>query len=1538
MKTKLIFKYSAFIFLFLTAITLQAQRKMEALDRGVVAVKKGNGVYLSWRIAANELRNVGFNIYKDGVKVTDEPIYESSNYTDVNGTSDTHYAVAAVVDQTEQEKSDEVSVWGGQYLEIPVVAINGRWDTYTINDASVGDLDGDGQYEVVVKRLPVNTDPSATDYNLLEAYKLDGTLLWRINLGPNIANAVETNFLVYDFDGDGKAEIATRTSDGMIDGTGVNIGDRDNDGIVNYRYSLKLNSTYYRIAGPDYISIFEGETGKELGWDIYIERDPLVQWGNPGMNDGQLAHRATKCMWTVAYLDGKHPSMVNSRGIYHRIKLEAWDWNGINLTKRWAWDSNPGGTATVYTGQGNHQLSCADVDDDGCDEIIYGSMTVDNDGTGLYSARTGHGDALHVGDMDPDRPGLEIWDCLENSSDWGATFRDARTGEILIRYHSNRDCGRCAAGDINPDYKGYELWAATECPMYDPAGHVVGSNNVPQNFMIWWDGDLSREFLTDANFSSDLGYGIPDISKYNTETKDNYSIFRANGTATNNWTKGTPCLQADVIGDWREEIVVRTPDNNAMRIYTTTMPTDQRIPTLMHEPQYRIAISWQNNAYNQPPHPGIYLGTETQDIPPYPFSNGELVWKNGPDWNTTSSNWLDEDENPMNYTDGADVLFDYNGDNASPVNVAQTLKPHSLRVQSQNDYTFEGAGQLSGHMELLKAGTGTLTLSNTSNNYSGETMVYYGTLQLKSNLDSSHVTVCRFGTLYAGDTLGNGLWVKTDASFSPGSEAGEAVRIAINNNLTLQDGAKVYFDLSGDPNAGTGSNDQIVVSGNVSAVGTCRLIFNRLDGVLNPGSYELITFSGSFNGSAENFSIEGIPDVACELKIVNQSLVLNVLEVRTSTKLVWNGNSSNVWDFAGDKNWLNGDQQDWFLGNDTVIFNETGENQNNVNITEDVPVSGILVDGASNYSFSGSGKISGMGGLVKNGAGKLFLKLLNTYEGPTVLNGGMTEVAQLADAGKESPLGAASTDAANLVINGAILRINGLNSTTDRGMTFGPNNGTLYIDALTQLEMTGAMTGEGALIKDGDGTLSLYNGNTYSGGTVINNGLLKLASETAAIEGLGSGLVTLKNATLQMFNNTGSDTKMYWNLDVPAGFNATLNLDGRCAWYGNLTGSGALEIYTPYIRSDLMGDWSGFTGDINVSTDNDGGWLILGNTAGYGQSTIHLEDKVTALYANTEDAVIEIGELTGISGSVLGSGGQGSNTITWKIGGKNTSFTFDGRINNDQYKNSGSQAAVIKAGSGRWTLTGNNTYTGGTVIEKGAILVENNSGSATGAGPVDVNGGGLLGGSGTVSGDVTVKANGYISPGNASGIGSMNLGGDLTVESGGYIFAKVDAANNTADIAAVSGSVNLNGAKIYLNRINGTYAAGNHFKVLQASEIIGSVDGVIPSSPGEGLYWDLSLINTGIVKVTNTVAINETKTDPVVVYPNPSKGMVAVDLSGYTKNGYLTVETLTGKVIYATSVNGGTSHTLDLRHADKGIYLLKIQFGDEKLVNNLIIN
>jgi len=471
----------------------------------------------------------------------------------------------------------------------------------------------------VIKRLSIDATPAATTYHYLEAYKMDGTFMWAINLGPNMINAVEVNFLVYDLDGDGKAEVATRTSDDFTDGTGVKIGDRDNDGKTNYRSTAAYNSSYYRIHGPDYISIFEGTTGKEIAWDKYIARDPMVQWGSAGMSDGQLGHRAEKCMWSVAYLDGKNPSFIITRGIYHRIKIEAWDFKNGSLSKRWAYDSDPNGTPTNYSGSGYHNMIVGDIDGDGRDEIIYGSMAVDENGKGIYSTGFGHGDSQHLADIDPDKEGLEHYGCLEGANGStvpGVLLRNAATGQKQWSLTSSGDIGRCLTADIDENHKGYEFWSSEGSGIYNSKGTKISTvqpttagNGNTYNFAVWWDGDVMRELL-DRKV----------ITKWNATkqaTDRIATLWKITDVADNNGTKSNPCLTADILGDWREELIFRNSKSDSIVIMVTPFTTTQRMYTLMHDPNYRTAISWQQNSYNQPPNLSFYFGVG-MDTPPAP--------------------------------------------------------------------------------------------------------------------------------------------------------------------------------------------------------------------------------------------------------------------------------------------------------------------------------------------------------------------------------------------------------------------------------------------------------------------------------------------------------------------------------------------------------------------------------------------------------------------------------------------------------------------------------------------------------------------------------------------------------------------------------------------------------------------------------------------------------------------------------------------------------------------------------------------------------
>lgn len=576
-------------------------RQMEYLDRGVVAVKTGTGVFVSWRLLGTEGSNVSFNVYRDGTKVNATPITNSTNLQDASGTSSSKYTVRAVVSGTEQAASAVASVWGNNYLSVPLsvpaggTTPDGVAYTYSANDASAGDLDGDGEYELIVKWDPSNSkDNSQSGYTgevFIDAYKLNGTRLWRISLGKNIrAGAHYTQFMVYDLDGDGKAEVAMKTADGTKDGTGVVIGDASKD----YR-----NSSGYVLSGPEFLTVFNGQTGKALSTVNYEPaRGNVSSWGD------NYGNRVDRFLAAIAYLDGERPSLVMARGYYTRTVLVAYNWRNGQLTKQWTFDSNTSGNSG-YAGQGNHNLSVADVDGDGKDEIVYGAMAVDDNGKGLYTTGLHHGDAMHLSDLDPDRPGLEVFQVHETPSNAGVEFRDAGTGQLIWGVKTTKDIGRGMAADIDPRYKGAEVWA--DGSLYTAKGQKLGTT-LPSstNFGIWWDGDLLRELL-DSNR----------IDKWNYANSTTMNLLTASGVSSNNGTKSTPNLQADLFGDWREEVVWRTNDSSALRIYTTTAVTDKRIYTLMHDPVYRLGVAWQNVAYNQPPHTGFYLG-EGMSTPPVP--------------------------------------------------------------------------------------------------------------------------------------------------------------------------------------------------------------------------------------------------------------------------------------------------------------------------------------------------------------------------------------------------------------------------------------------------------------------------------------------------------------------------------------------------------------------------------------------------------------------------------------------------------------------------------------------------------------------------------------------------------------------------------------------------------------------------------------------------------------------------------------------------------------------------------------------------------
>lgn len=607
--------------LFLTTLLVPAsfaQRQMEALNRGLVAVPNGEGqVFVSWRLLGTDPRGIAFNLYRTvgeqaPVRLNDEPLTESTAFVDVtvDPSQGVHYYVRPVVDGGEQPRSAPFALQSsGPSLSIPLQTPDG----YRPNDASVGDLDGDGEYELVlhqVGRSHDNAHAGFTDPPIFQAYELDGTLLWTINLGVNIREGAHyTQFMVYDLDGDGRAEVAMKTADGSVDGTDAVIGDPDAD----YR-----NEDGYILEGPEYLTIFDGETGKALATTDYIPpRHPDTHSPTPEQlealwGDG-YGNRVDRFLAAVAYLDGERPSLVMARGYYTRTVLAAWNWRDGTLSHAWTFDTRNGDPD--YRGQGNHNLSVADVDEDGRDEIIYGSAVIDDDGTGLYSTGLGHGDALHVGDLDPHRPGLEVFNIQEPVGDAGANFRAAGSGDILwtqptrVSGDDGEGPGRANAFNIDPRHRGAEMWVRGGgiTGLFNVDGERI-SETAPEfcNFGIWWDGDLQRELLS---------HNV--IAEWDWTASEQMPLLTASCCRSNNGTKATPTLSGDLFGDWREEVIWPTKDNQALRVFTSTVPTEHRFVTFMHDPVYRLGIAWQNVAYNQPPHPSFYVG-RGMDVPPRP--------------------------------------------------------------------------------------------------------------------------------------------------------------------------------------------------------------------------------------------------------------------------------------------------------------------------------------------------------------------------------------------------------------------------------------------------------------------------------------------------------------------------------------------------------------------------------------------------------------------------------------------------------------------------------------------------------------------------------------------------------------------------------------------------------------------------------------------------------------------------------------------------------------------------------------------------------
>ena len=573
-------------------------RRMEKLSRSLTIVKTNNGILIEWRSLGTDNKNTTFKLYKNHVLIKEINKEDQTNYLDQNGYYNEQYMLETYKNNKLVETSYPERIINninedssGAFFDIPIerpeeeTMPDGRETQYLASDGALGDVDGDGEYEIILKWNPSNIKDNSEDgYTgnvFIDCYKMNGKKLWRIDLGQNIrAGAHYTQMMVYDLDGDNKAEVVLKTSDKTIDGLGNIIGDNKEEERPN---KLQL------LEKSEYLTLFDGETGKALDSILYEpRRGNISEWGD------DTGNRSERNLATIAYLNGKTPSLVMIRGYYEKIEAVAYNVVNKKLIKKWRFNSKDNTESDKATSNGNHQVIAADIDNDLKDEIILGSTVIDDNGKIKYSTSLGHGDQLHVGDFIKENKGLEIFMCHENKDiGYGISLRDAKTGKILFRNTGEEDANRCIIDNI----KENEVYmsGAHNYKLYDTKGEYIDEwyNKITTdiNSLIYWDGDLQRELLDGTRI----------------EKIENGVLFEGKDVISINNTKNNAVLSADIFGDWREEVIYPTKNQTNLRVFTTTYETKYKINTLMHNPLYRIGVANQNVGYNISPHLDYYL-------------------------------------------------------------------------------------------------------------------------------------------------------------------------------------------------------------------------------------------------------------------------------------------------------------------------------------------------------------------------------------------------------------------------------------------------------------------------------------------------------------------------------------------------------------------------------------------------------------------------------------------------------------------------------------------------------------------------------------------------------------------------------------------------------------------------------------------------------------------------------------------------------------------------------------------------------------------
>ena len=1463
--------------LVLVVLTASAQRFMDRLDRGIVAMKTTGGIFVSWRIQPDEYYDVTYNLYRDGVMIAEK--LNVSNYKDAAGTTSSKYSVEKVLNGVKKEQSAQVGVWAQDYLSIKPQHAKELTATYVPNDACCADVDGDGQVEILMKynnsQEANNSYPKEGyngEYSLFECLKLDGTVLWWVNCGPNMGDFQnnEQNIVGYDWDMDGKAEVVMRLCEGatihMADGTVYEVKNNDGTGWYNYRVPKSGGTEWFTHYGDERLLYVNGATGKPyVDMEYPLKRLEDSEWDKLYLHSGSLAtfesclsaawgdgygHRSNKFFFGAPYLDGRKPSIFLGRGIYTRHKFIALDVDPTThkLTTRWTWNNN---TSGPWKGQGYHNYAIVDVDWDGRDEIVWGSMVIDDNGKGLSTTGLGHGDAQHHGDLDPYKWGQEGFFCNEDQP--ANNYRDLTTSKIYHRYAASGDDGRAIAGNFCNDFPGAMGFSAHENAISCVTGEVTSGmtkTGVGMNFRCYWDGDLCEETFNGGDNTPG------NIYKYGKG-----SAIKTFIGLTNNSTKATPCFMGDIFGDWREEFILRTSDNNLV-IYSTTIPTTWRNYSLWYDHQYRNGMVWEPCGYNQPPHTSYFLG-ELENITAAPpaltmqgrdeVTNGSTI---GADANGKSVITCETNDMTVSVADGATPYIYI--DNAptwvqgwAASNTSAANNPSNIKYATYT-HTLTG-GAFAGDMRLVKQGDGMLVLPDVVQKYTGMTEVWAGSLAFSGTMQSSKLWLNRHTTLYTDGGTFTTIQADYNATIVPGGATPKAGTVNADE-ISLGFGAAVELDIYSEGLVADMINAKTLVienktwpngSGPEYNTPVFRIIVHPLPGESIADGMYLIGNVGTVKGSLSDIVIENLTNQKATLIHQDGKLYLKV-ENFAGAPVTWVGNKSSEWNLDKDANFKDNTtgEETTFQNGSAVTFNDDAASFN-VKINGNVSPAMVTFDNSKAYTLSGD-SIAGSPEFSKQGKGTLTISNVN-HLGDTEIMGGTLAVASLANKIGTDYGSLGSVDKYITIGNDATLSVT---STQTSGHEIVIANGNARINVasgtLTQVGNI-SVNGGNQLTKIGSGSLTLPAKLSFSK-LIIQGGNVNTVE--ASSKSVLPATVEFRGGTLTDTNSEGSYTTNSANFVVPEGYQGTLILDPRCDYTGKLTGAGTFTVSAAGVRNTLSGNWSDFEGELVVKGSKRGSYdpsFDWNNTYGLPYATLNVQSgyefknggkamKLKAIKDNAEGTISGTGTIT------LGEGYDADMTIANVI---KSPVTYKGE--------EGHEMIVQNAYASNITCN--------LTISSGALRIVGTSRAANQK-LFNPNYTTTLSGSGKMYGAymylyaVNIASGGELSvTGMDDAVTTAKFTGPLNVRSGGVVDMKIASASSNSKITSAGTMMFWTGSKLRVRLADGyTPAKGASFTLWTTT---GTLSGdatkctvELPTLP-VGLMWDTTALfaQTGVITV-----------------------------------------------------------------------------------------